>query len=159
MENQTELLSDVDIRILAKQFHINLIDVCFKSKLDTMKIKAGSYVLNMDRDDYQGTHWICLYVNGNNAVYYDSFGQEAPIEIVNFCKRGKVKLIMNYTQIQDIDDTSCGYYCLAFLYWMTKYKTPSQYYLNMFNKPFDENTKKNKLILQKFIKSIVYKKT
>ena len=118
-----------------------------------------TYVLNMDRDDYQGTHWICLYVNGKNAVYHDSFGQEAPIEIVNFCKRGKVKLIMNYTQIQDIDDTSCGYYCLAFLYWMTKYKTPSQYYLNMFNKPFDENTKKNKLILQKFIKSIVYKKT
>lgn len=154
---ETELLSDVDIRILAKMFGINLIDVCFKSKLNNMKIQSGSYVLNMDRDDIAGSHWICLYVKGKRAIYYDSFGEEAPLEIINFCKRGNVKLLMNYFHIQDIKCTACGYYTLAFLHWMTLHKTVSQYYLNMFNKIFDFDTTKNKLILQKYIKSIVYK--
>ena len=159
MKNQTELLSDVDIRVLSKKFNINLIDVCFKSALDNMKIISGSYVINMDSDDNQGSHWIALYVHGKIAIYYDSFGEETPIPIVNFCKRGKVRLIMNYQLVQYIDGTECGWYCLAFLHWMTKYKIPSQYYLNMFNKQFDLDTKKNKLVLQKYIKSIVYKRT
>ena len=46
------------------------------------KTKDGTYVIHLD--DYQstGTHWIALYVNGNNrrgsydAIYFDSFGVE-----------------------------------------------------------------------------------
>ena len=61
----------------------------------------------------------------------------------------------NYFKIQDINGTECGWYCIAFLYWMNKYKNVNQYILNMFNKQFDtENTKNNKSILQKYIKSI-----
>ena len=155
---ETELLSDVDIRILSKMFGINLIDVCFKSKLNNMKIvKSGSYVINLDRDDIEGTHWVCLYVKGNQAIYHDSFGEEAPLEVIKFCKRGNVKLLMNHFQIQHLLSTACGYYCIAFLHWMTKYKIPSQYHLNMFNKIFDFDTTKNDLILKKYIKSITHK--
>lgn len=154
--DENELLSDVDIRILCKMFNINLIDVCFKSKLNNMIIQNGSYVINMDKDDIGGTHWISFYVNGKRAVYYDSFGEEAPTEILNFCKRSGVKLIMNSFQVQHIDDIECGWWCISFLHWMEKHKTVNGFNLNMFNKQFSfTKLKENKKILQNYIRSIV----
>ena len=151
--DENELLSDVDIRILSQMFNINLIDVCFKSKFNNMTIQNGSYVINIDKDDIGGSHWICLYVNGKNAVYFDSFGEECPTEILNFCK-GK-KLIMNSFQLQDIIDIDCGWWCIGFLHWMTTYKIANSYNLNMFNKQFNfKKPKENRKILQNYIKSI-----
>ena len=40
------------------------------------KIKDGAQVINFDDFKSIGTHWIALYVNGNNIIYFDSFGVE-----------------------------------------------------------------------------------
>ena len=38
-----------------------------------LKIKDGAYVINLDEFKSIGTHWIALYVNGNNRwVSYDA---------------------------------------------------------------------------------------
>ena len=39
-------------------------------------IKNGAYVINLDEYESVGTHWIALYVNANNIVYFDSFRVE-----------------------------------------------------------------------------------
>ena len=39
-------------------------------------IKDGAYVINLDEYQSIGTHWIALYLNANNIVYFDSFGVE-----------------------------------------------------------------------------------
>ena len=39
------------------------------------EIKDGVYV-NLDEFKLIATHWIALYVNGNNIIYFDSFGEE-----------------------------------------------------------------------------------
>ena len=51
----------------------------------------GAYVINLDQFKSILTHWIALYVNGNNrrasydAIYFDSFGAEQiPKEIKKF---------------------------------------------------------------------------
>ena len=36
-------------------------------------MKDGTYVINLDKYESIGTHWIGLYVNGNNMIYFDSF--------------------------------------------------------------------------------------
>ena len=36
----------------------------------------GAYVINLDQFKSIQTHWIALYVNGNNIIYFDSFGVE-----------------------------------------------------------------------------------
>ena len=46
------------------------------SRNNLSKIKDGVYVTNLDEFKSIGTHWITLYVNGNNAIYFDSFGIE-----------------------------------------------------------------------------------
>ena len=46
------------------------------------KIKDKAYVINLDEHKSKWTHWIALYVNGNNgsesydAIYFDIFGVE-----------------------------------------------------------------------------------
>ena len=37
-----------------------------------LKIMDGEYVINPDEYESIGTHWIALYVNANNVVYFDS---------------------------------------------------------------------------------------
>ena len=40
------------------------------------KIKDGAYVINLDEYTDVGTHWIALFCNRNEIVYFDSFGVE-----------------------------------------------------------------------------------
>ena len=54
--------------------------VCSGSFL--LKIKNGVYVINFVELTSIGTHWIAIYVNANNIVYFDSFWvQHIPKEI------------------------------------------------------------------------------
>ena len=46
------------------------------SRNNLPKIKDGAYVINLDEFKSIGTYWITLFVNGNNIIYFDSFGVE-----------------------------------------------------------------------------------
>ena len=55
------------------------------SRNNLSKIKDGG-IYNEYLDEYEsiGTHWIALYVNAENIIYFDSFGIEhIPKEIRN----------------------------------------------------------------------------
>ena len=40
------------------------------------KMKDGAYVINFDECSGVGTHWIALFCNRNEIVYFYSFGVE-----------------------------------------------------------------------------------
>ena len=68
----------------------------------------GEYVINIHKFKSIGTHWIALYVNGNNrrascdAIYFDSFEVEhIPEEIKKFI--GNKNIITNICRIQAYD--------------------------------------------------------
>ena len=44
------------------------------SKDYLFKRKDGEYIINLDKYESIGTHWIALYVNTENVTYFDSFG-------------------------------------------------------------------------------------
>ena len=47
--------------------------------------KDGAYVINLDEYADVGTHWIALFCNRNEIVYFDSFGVEhVPEKIKEF---------------------------------------------------------------------------
>ena len=47
-----------------------------------LKIKDGAYVINLDEYADVSTHWIALFCNRNEIVYFSSFGVEhVPEEI------------------------------------------------------------------------------
>ena len=57
------------------------------------KIEDGAYVINLDEYADVGTHWIALFCNRNEIVYFDSFGVEhAPKEIKEFIGNKNIKV-------------------------------------------------------------------
>ena len=64
-----------------------------------LKIKDTAYVINLDEYADIGTHWIDLFCNRNEIVYFDSFGVEhVPEEIKNFV--GYKNIIANIFRVQ-----------------------------------------------------------
>ena len=78
------------------------------------QIKDGAYVINLDEHKDTGTHWIALFCNRNEIVYFDSFGVEhVPEEIKKFI-RNKI-IIANIFQVQANNSIMCGYFCIGFI--------------------------------------------
>ena len=46
----------------------------FSRNILPKKIKDGVYVINLDEYADLGTHWIALFCNRNEIVYFNSFG-------------------------------------------------------------------------------------
>ena len=102
-------------------------------------IKKGAYVINLDKYNDIGTHWIALSIN-NNCIYFDSFGVEhIPNEIKQF--------IGNIFRLQAYDSIMCGYFCIAFIDFMFAGKTLLQF-TNLFS-PYDF-TKNDKIVGKMF---------
>ena len=56
------------------------------------KVKNGTYIINLDEYADVGTHWIALFCNRNEIVYFDRFGVEhVPKEIKEFVGKKKHK--------------------------------------------------------------------
>ena len=51
-------------------------NVIFSRKNLPKKIKDGAYLINLNEYADVGTHWIALFCNSNEIVYFDSFGVE-----------------------------------------------------------------------------------
>ena len=71
--------------------------VCSRDNLPK-KIKDGTYVINLDEYADVGTHWIALFCNRNEIVYFDSFDVEhVPEEIKEFV--GNENIIANIFRV------------------------------------------------------------
>ena len=116
------------------------------SRNNLSKIKDGAYVINLDEYKSIGTHWIALYVNGNNIIYFDSFGVEhIPKEIEKSI--GNKIVIINIYRRQAYDLIMCGYFCIGFIDFMLKGKSLLDY-TNLFSP--NDYEKNDKIILKYF---------
>ena len=111
------------------------------------KIKDGACVTNLDEYSDIGTHWIALYVKNNVVTYFDSFGVEhIPKEIKTFIKNRNIKT--NIFRTQAYDSTMCGYFCIAFIDFMFKGKSLTEY-TNLFST--NDFKKNDDIILDYFV--------
>ena len=75
------------------------------------KINDGAYVINLYEYADVGTHWIALFCNRNETVYFSSFGVEhVPEEIKEFV--GNLNIKANIFRVQANDPVMCGYFCI-----------------------------------------------
>ena len=85
-----------------------------------------AYVINLDDYSDIGTHWVTLWVNNNNVTYFDSFEVEhIPKEIIKFIENRNMKT--NIFRIQAYDSIMCGSFCIAFIDFMLKSKSLTEY--------------------------------
>ena len=82
------------------------------------KIKDGTDVINLE----VGRHWIALFCNRSEIVYFDSFGVEhVPEEIKEFIGNKNIKA--NIFRVQANNSIMCGYFCIGFIDFMFAGKT------------------------------------
>ena len=112
------------------------------------KIKDGAYVINLDGCADVGTHWIALFCDRNEIVYFDSFVVEhIPKEIKEFVENKNIKA--NIFRVQANDSVMCGYFCIGFIDFMLAGKKLTDY-TNLFS-PHD--FKKNDNIILSYFKN------
>ena len=81
------------------------------------KIKDGAYVINLYEYADVGTHWIALFCNRSEIVYFDSFGVErVPEEIKEFVRIKNI--IANIFGVQANNSIMFVYFCIGFIDFM-----------------------------------------
>ena len=110
------------------------------------KIKVRAYVINLDEYADVGTHWITLFCNKNEMVYFDNFGVEhVPEEIKKFLGNKNIKA--NIFRTEANNSVMCGYFRIGFTDFVLAGKKLTVY-TNLFS-PHDFK-KTNDIILSYF---------
>ena len=111
------------------------------------KTKDGAYVINLDEYADVVTHWIALFCNRNEIVYFDSFGVEhVPEEIKEFVGNKNIKA--NIFRVQPNDSVMCSSFSIGFIDFMLAGKKLTDF-TNMFS---SHNFKKNDDIILSYFK-------
>jgi hypothetical protein len=87
---------------------------CFPRDTLPKKMESGFYILNMDGQSGEGTHWTLMIKLPSMPaiIYFDPFGVICPVEALKFMRTMKSKMYYSTLDLQDIDSSLCGYYCL-----------------------------------------------
>lgn len=137
-----------DLEEIGKKNKMNII-VVNQYDLKYLRCKSnGLYIFNINPKSNSG-HWTACIIKNNYAFYLDSFGVIPSIEIINFFKSSKAKWYYNKNDIQNIDDVTCGYFCLAYLHYMKS--NPSAMRMNEFTRMFFNDTNKNNKVLKLYL--------
>ena len=152
--------SDRFLRMVANQMGIKLNKIASKDDF-TGKALNGFYIVNLDEESGEGTHWTGLLINPYYAIYFDPFGLAPPQQIRQYVRNWP--LIYNTVQIQDIVSKACGYFVLDFFKYFKQYKDKDLntnlkvgHKMSKFLQPYDVNDRsKNELILSERIKELL----
>ena len=94
------------------------------------KIKDWACVIDFDEYADVSAHWIALFCNRNEIVYFDSFGVEhIPEEIKEFVEEfsGNKNIKANIFRVQANDSLMCGYFWIGFTDFMLASKKLTDY--------------------------------
>ena len=126
------MLSNHDIDELVIKMGIPNFKGCYyKDKLKKIQPNS-SYIINLNSEFDEknnrnaGSHWCCLVINDmKKAIYFDRYGENAPNEIRNLLKSNQYKIGHTSKNIQSLMSNLCGFFCLAFIYFLSisKYRT------------------------------------
>ena len=150
-------LSNYEIEDIAKHYRLPLIDCCMKDELSST-LQNGYYIINLESSNQgDGTHWTCLIVQKNVAVFCDSFGAPPSSEIIDFVKKRKgMRMAFNNEIIQDINSDNCGFFCLYLCWFVDKHKSSGGLtkIVDAFTHLFNDDTKQNDAILRQLYRNI-----
>lgn len=146
------MITDYDIKVICEKLNLPIKGVFTKDELPKNP-KNGSYYINMDNSDGEGTHWVFAKISDGKSCYFDSFGVGMPKEVNEFLSDYK-PIISSDKQIQSIRSGTCGWYCVACDYYleneMGSLKKKFEEYIDLWS----DNPIKNNEILKKFFKPL-----
>jgi len=160
-------LTNFDLHRLCKRMDLPIVGVFSKDELEPVTHQIGTYYINMSDAKEAGTHFVCFkivcdedrdnYKGKKNkekvceAIYFDSFGIDMPIEVENYLKNFRPIAYSN-RHIQNIHSDVCGWYCLLFDYAL-EWKQMDDSYVEDYER-FLNNWSDNTITNTKLLKSI-----
>jgi hypothetical protein len=165
------MLSNFDIQRICNKLKLPIVGVFSKDELRTQNRKIGSYYVNMENsNEGEGTHWVLAKIYDDDsrdedrdmkeihkvgALYFDPFGLDMPKEIETFLSPFK-PIPYNNRQIQSINTSECGWYCISCDYAL-EHKKNDETYLEDFEKYialWSDKPSKNLKLLKSFFKPL-----
>jgi hypothetical protein len=133
-----KLLTSYNIDELCVQYDIKIQGIYCRDEIPE-HLHEGWYILNLDKQSGDGTHWCCWYI-GENNLYFDSFGFPPPKELEHKLKT----FTYNAKKIQNLNSDSCGWFCLYTIkYCEERGNAPRAFhqYLSLFSDKYATNEK------------------
>lgn len=89
-------------------------------------------VINAGERATGGTHWVAYsyYPSDKYVKYFDPFGVSPDPRVEKYLKSSGKPLLVNTTQIQDLQSQSCGYHVMN---WLHKGRRDMSHYLSRFD--------------------------
>lgn len=116
----------------------------------------SSFIINLDPQRLGGSHWVSVFFDerenkrynerASRCYYFDSYGfPPLQRDILQFLKNNSSEIYYNETSYQQIATTTCGLYCLYFLY---------RYSRHLYDLPHlsGNNRKQNEIFIKHFIR-------
>lgn len=119
--NKTTYMHDLD-RVGRKLLGVKFKGVFASDKIPILNDLKCCCILNLDKSNQPGSHWIALAKTNSGSMVYDSFGR-CHTEIIKNLKYSGNGRITN-TELdaeQEIHETDCGARCLAWLVLLDRY--------------------------------------
>ena len=143
-------ISNYDLLKWCEYLNIPIKDVLSRDENTPHNHMQALFIYNLEPSYMNGSHWVATFVKNGIVNYFDSFGMPPFQELVDHVKKKKLILLHQNNQIQNINTTTCGYFCLYFLNEMNK---GTSYYdlLKVFN---IHDTMKNEKFIENHFKNM-----
>jgi len=83
--------------------------VLVRDNLPSKSRKGECGILNLDDASGKGTNWVAWNRTDKNKLYFDSYGIQPPLELVEYLKDPS---LYNTEKLQPKDQVFCGHLCL-----------------------------------------------
>ena len=107
-----------------------------------------------------GSHWVALVTDDmEQPIYHDSYGEREPVETKNLLKSNQYKLGHTSKNIQSLMSNLCGFFCLAFIYFLSVSKFRTKNNINdasIFLDLFEDLDLTNDVCKNEFILSLFF---
>ena len=108
----------------------------------------------------KGSYWVALCVDDDKqAIYFDSYGLEPPKEVKNILKSNQYKIGNTKKNIQSLMSSLCGFFCLAFIYFLnvSKFRTKNIIYdTSIYIDLFEDLDKVNDVFKNEYVLSFFF---
>lgn len=126
------MTTNIYLEQLARKNNIDLDYILFKDELSKIPYRPNlDIILNMSSSNHTGTHWVALHSTNLDSlknpraanslqpnsliIYFDSFGEIPPEEVIMFATNNNCKIVYNDYIIQHLSDIDCGQLSILFL--------------------------------------------
>ena len=106
-------LSNFKLEDAAKRLEIpSFRGVFLLDRLPEKPNKKECGIVNFDKSGGPSTHWVAWYKNVKTKIYFDSYGVQPPIEVVEYLGS---PIRYNTDHLQPAGQVFCGHLCLYIL--------------------------------------------